>query len=302
MASAKIATLAIRTLAKPIATQIKQQAAEHPTFRRVCVGLAQMMHRVEMRMRSNLLGANTEHQKIRPLSENKAIANGANAISEGFLFAVAAALIIGESYRSSRSSAKQRNRTEEAVEEVRESLQELTRALGWSWEELEERRRVRKEVAAAEGQAGDGGGAAQDPQTPVRAALPDQYNSASDADLERERLQRAVQVLLQLALRSGWVQGQDALDLDAILTGRDEEEKAKNAEEAEEERRRRRRDDAAGAGVGQNGTIAAASKAGGGGASVQERIAALRRPSVVIVPSSPSEPVTVSDAPPESLS
>ncbi|KAK0523155.1 hypothetical protein OC834_006011 [Tilletia horrida] len=299
MASAKIATLAIRTLAKPIATQIKQQAAEHPTFRRVCVGLAQMMHRVEMRMRSNLLGANTEHQKIRPLSENKAIANGANAISEGFLFAVAAALIIGESYRSSRSSAKQRNRTEEAVEEVRESLQELTRALGWSWEELEERRRVRKE-AAAEGQAGDGGGAAQDPQTPVRA-LPDQYNSASDADLERERLQRAVQVLLQLALRSGWVQGQDALDLDAILTGRDEEEKAKKAE-AEEERRQRRRDDAAGAGVGQNGTIAAASKGGGGGASVQERIAALRRPSVVIVPSSPSEPVTVSDAPPESLS
>ncbi|CAD6947299.1 unnamed protein product [Tilletia controversa] len=125
MASAKVATLAIRTLAKPIATQIKSQAADHPTFRAFCIGLAQVMHRVEMRARSNLLGANTEHQKIRPLSESKAIANGANAISEGFLFAVAAALIIGESFRSSRSNAKQRNRTEEAVEELRDSVKEL---------------------------------------------------------------------------------------------------------------------------------------------------------------------------------
>ncbi|CAD6979118.1 unnamed protein product, partial [Tilletia controversa] len=88
------------------------------------------MHRVEMRARSNLLGANTEHQKIRPLSESKAIANGANAISEGFLFAVAAALIIGESFRSSRSNAKQRNRTEEAVEELRDSVKELAGMVG----------------------------------------------------------------------------------------------------------------------------------------------------------------------------
>ncbi|CAD6970291.1 unnamed protein product, partial [Tilletia controversa] len=41
MASAKVATLAIRTLAKPIATQIKSQAADHPTFRAFCIGLAQ---------------------------------------------------------------------------------------------------------------------------------------------------------------------------------------------------------------------------------------------------------------------
>lgn len=35
MATAKIATLAIRTLAKPIATQLKSQAAQHETFRKV---------------------------------------------------------------------------------------------------------------------------------------------------------------------------------------------------------------------------------------------------------------------------
>lgn len=35
MATAKIATLAIRTLAKPIATQLKSQAAQHESFKKV---------------------------------------------------------------------------------------------------------------------------------------------------------------------------------------------------------------------------------------------------------------------------
>lgn len=38
---------------------------------------------------------------------------------------------------------------------------------------------------------------------------------------ELERLRASVQVLLQLALRSGWIQGEEALRLDDILQGRD---------------------------------------------------------------------------------
>ncbi|KAE8213841.1 hypothetical protein CF327_g2703 [Tilletia walkeri] len=271
MASAKVATLAIRTLAKPIATQIKQQAAEHATFRAFCIGLAQFMHRVEMRARSNLLGANTEHQKIRPLSESKAIANGANAISEGFLFAVAAALIIGESFRSSRSNAKQRNRTEEAVEEVRENVLELTNALGWSVEELEERRKLRKEREAAATSAREGGGEQQPiKEEEIPLSLPSRASTSQSSELEeeqreRERLQRAVQVLLQLALRQGWVQGQDALDLEGIMSGRDEDEKKKEGLKTAE--------------VGRPG-----SGSTGEGGVVGERIAALGRSSVVVVP------------------
>ncbi|KAE8192352.1 hypothetical protein A4X06_0g739 [Tilletia controversa] len=294
MASAKVATLAIRTLAKPIATQIKSQAADHPTFRAFCIGLAQVMHRVEMRARSNLLGANTEHQKIRPLSESKAIANGANAISEGFLFAVAAALIIGESFRSSRSNAKQRNRTEEAVEELRDSVKELAGMVGLSVEELEERRRVRREREAAEKEGGggggqiEGGGAGEEGQ---EAGTPSSDLSSSSSSsiapplsprkeleqerLERERLQRAVQVLLQLALRRGWVQGQDALDLDAVMSGRDEEAKKKEENEGA----------GAGAGVGRRGVDGQ----GGEGMGVGERIAALGRSSVVVLPGNGSE-------------
>ncbi|KAK0555998.1 hypothetical protein OC846_001434 [Tilletia horrida] len=287
------------------------------------------MHRVEMRMRSNLLGANVEHQKIRPLSESKAIANGANAISEGFLFAVAAALIVGESYRSSRSSAKQRNRTEEAVEEVRETLNELARALGLSMDELEARRKARKEAeearasaaAAAAATAGQGdessegssGSAPTDaaetsessPATLPSYSSQGQSAGTATADIvERERLQRAVQVLLSLALRSGWIQGQEALDLDAIMTGKDEEAAAAASKEQQESASSGRTT------LVNGGTVGLAQEQG-----LRERIASLGRSPVVFVPppppAIPTSSVSVSasasstsmpDSPPESLS
>lgn len=57
---------------------------------------------------------------------SRAIENGANAIAEGFLFGVAAALIIGESWRSSRSSAKRRDAVDERLEELSSQVEELS--------------------------------------------------------------------------------------------------------------------------------------------------------------------------------
>ncbi|CAI7591117.1 unnamed protein product [Penicillium glandicola] len=47
----KLSSLAIRTLSKPIASQIKAQAREHERFRKVCVSMAQALHRFDMRLR-----------------------------------------------------------------------------------------------------------------------------------------------------------------------------------------------------------------------------------------------------------
>ncbi|EKV04470.1 Optic atrophy 3-like [Penicillium digitatum] len=47
----KLSSLAIRTLSKPIASQIKAQAREHERFRKVCVSIAQALHRFDMRIR-----------------------------------------------------------------------------------------------------------------------------------------------------------------------------------------------------------------------------------------------------------
>ncbi|KAF4578306.1 OPA3 family protein [Pleurotus pulmonarius] len=144
MATAKLGTLIIRTLAKPISAQIKQQAKQHERFRGMCVDLAQWMYRIEVRMRTNLLGGPAVN--IRPLSETRAIENGANALAEGFLFSVAAALIIGETWRTSRNTSKRKDDVDDKLEGLETKVTELTTRVGllaqkWDDQLHEERQR-----------------------------------------------------------------------------------------------------------------------------------------------------------------
>ncbi|KAJ3731190.1 optic atrophy 3 protein-domain-containing protein [Lentinula guzmanii] len=155
MASAKIATLVIRTIAKPISTQLKRQAKDvqyylhllsrHERFRNFCVSLAQLMYRTEVRLRTGILGEPAKH--IRPLSETKAIDSGANALAEGFLFSVAAALIVGESYRTSRNQSKRRDDVDEKLDRLENKVSGLVTELG-SWQERWEEERKRNDDLA----------------------------------------------------------------------------------------------------------------------------------------------------------
>jgi len=138
MASTKVATLLIRTLAKPISNQLKTQAREHPKFRSICVNLAQSMYRTEVKLRTNLLGE-PANQHVRPLSEARAIENGANALAEGFLFGVATILIIGETWRSSRSQSKRQDDVNDKLHNLSTSIHELSSRLGQSLADVEER-------------------------------------------------------------------------------------------------------------------------------------------------------------------
>jgi hypothetical protein len=77
---------------------------------------------------------------------NRAIENGANAIAEGFLFTVAAGLIIGETWRSSRSQSKQREAVDDQLDDLGTKVVELTSRvdeLSRKWEDdlQEERQR-----------------------------------------------------------------------------------------------------------------------------------------------------------------
>ncbi|CAO1637457.1 unnamed protein product [Parajaminaea phylloscopi] len=246
MATAKLATLLIRTLAKPIATQLKAQAASHESFRRVCVTIAQTMHRSEMALRYNLLprapavhteedgggGKEREKPKVRPLNEAKAIANGANFLSEAFLFVIAAGLIVGESWRSANKNKQQRNRTEEKVEEVSMAVQALCARLGVDPRSVGLEKQPDDSDASAASQVGTSNSSDE-------FASSSEDDSATEEDAKREasrhaaaarhqlkaeeqmqRLQSAVDVLLRMAIKSGWIQGPEALDLSAILDGR----------------------------------------------------------------------------------
>jgi len=112
----------------------------------VCISLAQTTYRYEVRLRTGLLGEPAKH--IRPLSETRAIESGANVLAEGFLFSVAAALIIGETWRSARSQSKQRSDVNESIERLRTQVRELDGRLQISEEAAAEERRRYQEIAS----------------------------------------------------------------------------------------------------------------------------------------------------------
>lgn len=56
----------------------------------------------------------------------RAIENGANALAEGFLFGVAALLIIAETWRSSRNNTKRREDVDDRIEVLQGQVQGLT--------------------------------------------------------------------------------------------------------------------------------------------------------------------------------
>ncbi|MBW0475630.1 hypothetical protein O181_015345 [Austropuccinia psidii MF-1] len=116
MASVKVVSLLIKTLSKPIANRLKTSAQDHPTFRKVCVGLAQSLHRYETRLASGIFSK--VQPPIRPLSDAKAIQNGANFLSEAFLFSVAATLIIAENLRVRFQTAHRRDVVNDRLTEL----------------------------------------------------------------------------------------------------------------------------------------------------------------------------------------
>ena len=55
----------------------------------------------------------------------RAIESGANTLAEGFLFAVAAGLILGEQYRSTRNQTKRRDAVDDQLDELKSSVESL---------------------------------------------------------------------------------------------------------------------------------------------------------------------------------
>lgn len=113
-------------------------------------------------MRQGLL--NVPSKDIRPLNDTKyvvlplvpfsaqltfrvirAVSNGANALAEGFLFMVAAGLIVGEAYRGSRSTAKRKDYVDEKLEDLQEEVEKLKERWKAEEEELMRRTQVAEE-------------------------------------------------------------------------------------------------------------------------------------------------------------
>ncbi|KAJ2145867.1 hypothetical protein IW136_000805 [Coemansia sp. RSA 678] len=136
MSSFKIASLLFRTLSKPVANALKQQAKSHDIFRSLCINVAQLAHRTEMNWKMKVLGYKKE--KIRPLNDARAVDAGANFLGEAFIFSVAVSLILAEQVRSRGQAKRQRNAVDERLDTLEKQVSQYREEL----DRLEEERAI----------------------------------------------------------------------------------------------------------------------------------------------------------------
>ncbi|KAJ3279575.1 hypothetical protein HK104_001321 [Borealophlyctis nickersoniae] len=122
MATIKLGSLVIRTLAKPLANSVKQQAKNHAKFREFCINVAQTTHNWSEKLKMKL---GDTKRPIRPLNDAKAVETGANMLSEGLVMSVAILTILGETYRSQRKTKREKRDLETAIDELEEDSEKF---------------------------------------------------------------------------------------------------------------------------------------------------------------------------------
>lgn len=125
---AKLGTLAIRTLSKPLASRLKAQAARHERFRQMIVNFAQAHHRFTVNLQRRLYGHAT-NVEVRPLDPEKAVQAASDLLGELVIFSVGVAAVIFEVQRSARSEARKEEARKQELEALRQKDEELSREL-----------------------------------------------------------------------------------------------------------------------------------------------------------------------------
>ncbi|XP_066321666.1 OPA3-like protein isoform X2 [Miscanthus floridulus] len=125
---AKLGTLLLKTMSKPIATRLKTEASRHPKFRQLIINLAQANHRISTNIQRRVYGHSTSVE-IRPLNEEKAVQAAADLIGELFVFSVAGAAVIFEVQRSARSEARKEEARKKEIEAIRQKEEQLAQDL-----------------------------------------------------------------------------------------------------------------------------------------------------------------------------
>ncbi|KAG0560617.1 hypothetical protein M758_9G000100 [Ceratodon purpureus] len=116
---AKLGTLVLRTLSKPLASRLKQQASHHQRFREIIINFAQANHRFQVNLQRRIYSHATDVE-IRPLNEEKAVQAAADFMGEAFIFSVGGAVVIYEVQRSARSEARKEEARKKELEDLRE--------------------------------------------------------------------------------------------------------------------------------------------------------------------------------------
>lgn len=122
---AKLVGLLIKTLAKPVSKQIRHQFVKQPITRRSLIWVGQASHAATTRMTMSTSAKGSISFKVRsvPKIEDKAaLSQGADLLSESFLFAVSGGLAV---YEYNRSSAKEKKKEAARLQAIRDDASRL---------------------------------------------------------------------------------------------------------------------------------------------------------------------------------
>mmetsp|Transcript_34817 Transcript_34817/g.84143 ORF Transcript_34817/g.84143 Transcript_34817/m.84143 type:complete len:208 (-) Transcript_34817:576-1199(-) len=116
----KLASLLIKTLAKPMAKQVKHHFVKQPITRRFLIQVGQTAHGVTTRM--TIWSSGFKVRSISKLEEEAALSRGADLLSETFIFSVSMFIVI---YEYNRSSEKEKKKEEARLQKIRDDATRL---------------------------------------------------------------------------------------------------------------------------------------------------------------------------------
>jgi len=123
----KVGGLLIKTLTKPLANQIKSQAARPGWIRNVCLRYGRLHHNIESRAVLRLAG---HHAKsIKPVTEDAAVSIGANVFSELFVFTTAGVILVLEIKKKERDDEAAKIKKEEVAAKEKADIENRFRAI-----------------------------------------------------------------------------------------------------------------------------------------------------------------------------
>ena len=141
----KLFFLGVRQVSKPIAGLAKSAAAESPLFRQLMMSAGQSLHRAKIQV-SRLTEDKAALAKISPLSEERAVAQGSNLLSESIIYSIATFTVVYE-YRLQAKKAAAKEAAEEAAEVRRRDEMRANEERQWErFGHLEQRITLQQEM------------------------------------------------------------------------------------------------------------------------------------------------------------
>ena len=113
-------SLFIKTLAKPMAKQVKHQAIKIPMTRSALIWVGQTSHGITTRM--TIWSSGYKVRSITKIEDEKALSLGADLLSESFIFSVSVGILM---YEYNRSSIKEEKKEAAKLQKIRDDASKL---------------------------------------------------------------------------------------------------------------------------------------------------------------------------------